>query len=388
MRVVIAPQGFKGTLSGMAAAEAMRSGMLRALPNASTELVPMADGGHGTLDALLDAAGGERCWLDVTGPVGETVHAAWGTIPGGDRAGNGKSSAVVEIAQASGLTLVPEAKRDPLLTTTYGAGQLLAAALESGHRLIIVGVGGSATSDGGAGTARALGIRLTDADGRAIGFGASGLLTLAHASLDGRHARLAGAELVVATDVSNPLTGPNGAAFTYGPQKGAAPDVLPVLEAALSRLADVVLRDLGVELRGIAGMGAAGGLAAGLVAFAGARLVWGAEVVADAVGLDGHLAGADLVITGEGRIDWQTVFHKAPIEVAKRASARDIPVLGVGGSLGPGAADVLANGMTLIEGTSVPNGPMPSDTDAQALLADATERAIRRWLGGQTIGGT
>lgn len=388
MRVVIAPQGFKGTLSGMAAAEAMRSGVLRALPDAAAELVPMADGGHGTLDALLDAAGGERRWLDVTGPVGETVHAAWGTIPRGDRTRNGKSSAVVEMAQASGLTLVPEASRDPLVTTTYGAGQLLAAALESGHRLIIVGVGGSATSDGGAGAAQALGVRLADADGHAIGFGASELLTLAHASLDVRNARLEGAEIVVATDVSNPLTGPDGAAFTYGAQKGAAPDVLPVLDAALGRLADVVLQDLGVELRGIAGMGAAGGMAAGLVAFAGARLVWGAEVVADAIGLDGHLAGADLVITGEGRIDWQTVFHKAPIEVAKRATARGIPVLGIGGSLGPGAADVLANGMTLIEGASVQDGPMLSGADAQALLADATERAIRRWLSGQTTAGT
>lgn len=388
MRVVIAPQGFKGTLSSKAAAEAMRSGILRALPDAATELVPMADGGHGTLDALLDAAGGERHWLDVTGPVGETVHAAWGTIPGSDRTANRESSAVVEMAQASGLTLVPEAGRDPLLTTTYGTGQLLATALESGHRLIIVGVGGSATSDGGAGAAQALGVRLTDADERAIGFGASGLLTLAHASLDGRHARLKGAEIVVATDVSNPLTGPDGAAFTYGPQKGAALDVLPVLDAALGRLADVVLRDLGVELRGIAGMGAAGGLAAGLVAFADARLVWGAEVVADAVGLDGHLAGADLVITGEGCIDWQTVFHKAPIEVAKRASALGVPVLGVGGSLGPGAADVLANGMTLIEGASAHDGPMPSDAEAQALLADATERAIRRWSHRQTTDGT
>lgn len=375
MRVIIAPQGFKGTLGGLGAAEAMRDGFLRVVPEADVALMPMADGGHGTLDALLDAAGGERQMLDVTGPVGGTVEAAWGVVTGDDG-----STAVIEMAQASGLTLVPEARRDPMLTTTYGTGQLLAAALDAGHRRIIVGVGGSATNDGGAGAAQALGVGLLDDEGNAIALGAAGLLRLAHVRLELRHPRVEGAEIVVATDVSNPLTGPEGAAFTYGPQKGAAPDTLPVLDAALGHMADVVERDLGVVLRDVPGMGAAGGLAAGLVAFLGARLVWGAQVVADAVGLDDALASADLVITGEGCMDWQTVFHKAPIEVAKRASARGLAVIGVAGSLGRGATDVLDHGVTLIEGTVDAGAAMPqTEAEAHALLADATERAVRRW---------
>jgi glycerate kinase len=377
MIVVIAPQSFKGTLSGVAAADAMHNGVRRVLPHATTRLVPMADGGHGTLDALLGAANGTRHTLSVTGPTGEQVVAGWGTIES-----NEVGTGIVEMAQASGLTLVPEHRRDPMATTTYGTGEVLAAALEAGHRRIIVGVGGSATNDGGAGAAQALGVRLTDAHGDDIAFGAAGLAQLAHASIAARHPGIGAAEIIVASDVSNPLTGPDGAAFTYGPQKGAPPEILPLLDAALKQMAEVVERDLGVNLRDVEGMGAAGGLAAGLVAFLGARLVWGAEVIADAVGLDGRLEGADLVITGEGRIDWQTVFHKAPIEVAKRAARRGIAVLGVGGSLGPGATDVLAHGMVLIEGASAPDAPVPQDeAGARAALADATERAIRRWLG-------
>ena len=377
MRVVIAPQGFKGTLTGQQAADAIATGLARVLPDAEAVIVPMADGGHGTLDALLEATAGERFSTSVTGPLGATVDAAWGV------AGGPTPTAVVEMAQASGLTLVPEADRDPLQATTYGTGQLLGAALDAVHRRIIVGVGGSATNDGGAGAAQALGGRLLDADGAEVPLGALGLLRLAHVDLSKRRPDLAEAVIRVATDVSNPLTGPTGAAMTYGPQKGATPDQLPVLDAALGNMADVVERDLGVKLRDVAGLGAAGGLAAGLVAFAGAELLWGAEVIADAVGLDERLEGTDLVITGEGRIDWQTVFNKAPIEVAKQASARGIPVLGVAGSLGPGADDILAHGVTLIEACAEQNAPLPSTAaEASATLADSAERAVRRWMTG------
>ena len=378
MRVVIAPQGFKGTLSGPQAVDAIATGLVRVVAGAEVARVPMADGGHGTLDALLGATGGERFNARVVGPNGAPMDAAWGVT------GGGAPAAVVEMAQASGLTLVPETVRDPLQATTYGTGQLFGAALDAGHRRIIVGVGGSATNDGGAGAAQALGVRLVDDRGEDIAFGAAGLLRLAHVDLAARRPEIAQASIRVATDVSNPLTGVAGAAMTYGPQKGATPDQLPVLEAALANFADVLERDLGVSVRDMPGAGAAGGLAAGLVALAGAELAWGAEIVADAVGLDAWLDGADLVITGEGRIDWQTVFNKAPVEVAKRALARGIPVIGIAGSFGPGADDVLAHGMTLIEACADPDAPLPATADETgAALADAAERAVRRWLAGR-----
>jgi len=375
MRIVLAPQGFKGTLSGTEAVDAIASGVLHVLPDATLIRLPMADGGHGTLDALLGATAGERFSARVTGPMGTTVDAAWG-VTGGDG-----PIAVVEMAQASGLTLVPENDRDPMLATTYGTGQLLAAVLDAGHRRIIVGVGGSATNDGGAGAAQALGVGLTDDDGNAISFGAQGLLQLAHVSLAARHPMVAGTRIQVATDVSNPLVGPEGAAMTYGPQKGALPHTLPLLEAALANMADVARRDLRVALRGMPGAGAAGGLAAGLVAFLGAKLLWGAEVVADAVGLDAALKGADLAITGEGRIDWQTVYNEAPIEVAKRAARKKIPVLAIGGSLGRGADNVFAHGVTMLEGCVEPDEAVPTTvSEASAALTAAAERATRRWL--------
>lgn len=373
MGIVIAPQGFKGTLSGIAAARAIEVGVRRVIPGADIVLVPMADGGHGTLDALLDATDGKRFTATVAGPRGNAVSADWGALGDG-------ISAVVEMAQASGLTLVPEDQRDPMKTTTYGTGQLIAAALEAGYRKIIIGVGGSATNDGGAGAAQALGVRLTDADGIEVALGAEGLLALAHADLSQLRSEITRTKILVATDVSNPLTGPKGAAYTYGPQKGATPEMLPVLDMALANMANVAERDLGPQLRDAPGMGGAGGLAAGLVAFLGASLLWGAEVVADAVGLDELLLDADLVITGEGRIDWQTVFNKAPIEVAQRASLRGIPVIGIGGSLGPGADDVLSHGITLIEGCIAAEDAVPAtDGESHDALAKAAERAVRRW---------
>jgi glycerate kinase len=379
MRIVIAPQGFKGTLSGPQAVDAIANGVLRVLPDATLVRVPMADGGHGTLDALLGATAGERFSARVTGPMGTTVDAAWG-VTGGDR-----PIAVVEMAKASGLTLVPEGERDPMLATTYGTGQLLAAVLDAGHRHVIVGVGGSATNDGGAGAAQALGVGLTDAAGNAISLGAQGLLQLAHVSLAARHPAVASARIQVATDVSNPLVGPDGAAMTYGPQKGALPHTLPLMEAALTNMADVAKRDLRLALRGMPGGGAAGGMAAGLVAFLGAKLLWGAEVVADAVGLDAALKGADLAITGEGRIDWQTIYNKAPIEVAGRASRRKIPVLAIGGSLGRDADNVLAHGMTMLEGCVEADASVPTTlSEASATLTAAAERVTRRWQETQT----
>lgn len=374
MRILAAPQGFKGTLTGAEAAQAVAEGARRVFPDAEVIEMPVADGGHGTLDAMLAAAGGERRSAYVVGPLREAVEASWGLLSG--------SVAVIEMAQASGLTLVPEAHRDPMQATTYGVGQLIAAALDEGVSRVIVGVGGSATNDGGAGAAQALGVRLLNADGRDISLGAEGLLSLASIDSADRIPALGRVALEIASDVSNPLTGPTGAAMTYGLQKGASPGQLPVLDAALGRMADVVERNLGIQLRDVPGMGAAGGLSAGLVALADARLLPGAKVVLDALRFDSYLEGVGLVITGEGRLDWQTVYDKAPIEVARRAMARGIPVLAVAGSLGRGADDPLAHGIVLAEACSKENDPLPATSDeASAKLADAAERAVRRWRG-------
>ena len=374
MRILVAPQGFKGTLSGAEAARAVAEGVRRVVPDARIVERPIADGGHGTLDAMIGAARGARRSARVLGPMGGAVDADWGLLPDG--------TAVVEMAQASGLTLVPEARRDPMRATTYGVGQLIAAALDGGAGRVIIGVGGSATNDGGAGAAQALGVRLRDAGGGEIPLGARGLLSLASVSLAERLPALEDAVLEVAADVSNPLTGPAGAAMTYGPQKGARPDQLAVLDAALGRMADVVERELGMRLRGVPGMGAAGGLAAGLAAFAGARLVPGARVVLDAIRFDDCLEGVDLVIVGEGRLDGQTVYDKAPVEAARRASARRIPVAAAVGSLGVGADRVGAHGIAVVEACVEEGAPPPAAGGAAAArLADAAERAVRRWAG-------
>ena len=372
MRIVVAPQGFKGTLSGPEAAQAIADGVKRALPGAETVLCPVADGGNGTLDTLIAATGGELRMARVMGPMGQAAEAQWGVLGDG-------VTAVVEMAQASGLTLVPEGERDPAIATTYGTGQLIRTALDEGFKRIIVGVGGSATIDGGAGAAQALGVLLTDPAEYTLPLGAQGLSTLAHIELAAVHPWSRDAVIQVATDVSNPLCGPTGAAMTYGPQKGAKPAQLPLLDAALSNLATVIERELGVQVRDLPGAGAAGGLAAGLVAFLGAELVWGAELVCDAVGLDDKLAGASLAITGEGQVDGQTAYRKAPIEVAKRATAAGIPCLMAGGSLGPGAEEVLGYGVALLEGAAGPGAPLPATTgEAMSALAGAAERLTTR----------
>ena len=375
MRIIVAPQGFKGTLSGHEAASAMAQGIARVLPDAEVVLRPVADGGHGTLDTLLEATGGATFTAQVMGPMGRRVDARWGVLGDG-------STAVVEMAQASGLTLVPPAERAPMQATTYGTGQLIKTALAAGYRRLVVGVGGSATSDGGAGAMQALGIRLQDTEGHDISFGAAGLLNLAHLDMTSLDPLAHNSQIQVATDVSNPLCGPRGAAMVYGPQKGARPEQLPLMDAALSRLADVVERELGVSARDVPGAGAAGGLAAGLVAFLGAELAWGIELVCDAMGFDATLQGADLVLTGEGRLDGQTVSQKAPIGVVRRAKAQQLPVIAVAGSFGPGHQEVLTQGIDLVEAASPEGAPAPeSVAEASALLADATERALHRAQG-------
>jgi glycerate kinase len=327
MRIVIAPNAFKGSLSALEAATAIGEGIRIAAPDADLVLVPIADGGDGTVDALVAATQGERRTRRVHGPLGDPVDAEYGVIDQG-------STAVIEMAKAAGLALVPKDKRDPRVTTTYGVGELLQYAYDEGARRFIVGIGGSATNDGGAGMAQALGYHLLDDKGLELPPGGLALKRLARIHVGGVHANWKETEVDVACDVTNPLTGPRGASAVYGPQKGATPDMVAELDAALHHFAEVIRRDLGVDVEQLPGAGAAGGLGAGLVAFVGARLQPGAEMVMEALHLDERLTGAELVITGEGRIDSQTArFGKGPAAVARHAKSAGIPVVAIGGSV-------------------------------------------------------
>jgi glycerate 2-kinase len=330
VRVVCAPNAFKGSLDARAAAAAMARGVRAA--GADPLPVPVADGGDGTLDVLLGAAG-PRARVDVvrvTGPLGDPIEARLGWLEPG--------TAVVELAEASGLRLVPPGRRDALRATSRGTGELIAAALDAGAARVLVGVGGSACTDGGAGLAAALGIRLLDAAGRQIGPGGAGLAGLATVDAAARHPRLRACRVEVAVDVASPLLGPGGAAAVFGPQKGASPEEVEGLEAGLRRLA-AVLQETGsvpADLHESPGAGAAGGCGYGLAALCGAVLLPGAGLVADRVGLDTALAGAALALTGEGRIDASTTAGKAPVEVARRAARAGVACVAlVGGVEGP-----------------------------------------------------
>ena len=306
----------------------MAEGVRRALPDAEIDVLPLADGGPGTVQAIVAALGGELRRNTVTGPMGETTSAEWGLLPDG--------SAVIEIAAAAGLVLVPETDRDPRLATTFGVGEMILAALDSGSRHIVVGLGGSATNDGGAGVAQALGARLLDAEGADLPDGGGQLSRLAQIDMSGLDPRLAECQVVCATDVRNPLCGPGGASIIYGPQKGATPEMARELDAALKNYAAIVQRDVGVSVASLDGAGSAGGLGAGLVAFTGAELRAGFEVVAEVVGLRQRIRGADLVLTGEGRLDGQTQYGKTVSGIAAIASQLTVPVIVIPGALGPG----------------------------------------------------
>jgi glycerate kinase len=330
MRFVIAPDSFKGSASAREVAQAIAEGLKAALPDAVCDLVPMADGGEGTVDALVAATGGRIVSVRVTGPLGEPVDAFFGILGDGE-------TAVIEMAAAAGLHLVPPEKRNPMVTTTYGVGELMRAALDAGCRRLIIGIGGSATNDGGAGMAQALGVRLLDEQGNEIGFGGGALERLARLDLSDFDRRVWDAEILVACDVTNPLTGPNGASAVYGPQKGATPEMVRQLDANLRHYAAVLRRDLGVEVETVAGAGAAGGLGAGLLAFCRAQLRQGVELVIHAVHLPERVQKADLVITGEGCLDFQTGFGKVPHGVAQVAKRYGKPVIALVGQLGEGA---------------------------------------------------
>jgi glycerate kinase len=376
MRVVIAPDKFKGSLTACRAAEAMALGVTRAAPGANVDLVPMADGGEGTVDALVAATAGSYREARVTGPLGEAVVARFGLL------GDGHTAAI-EMASASGLVLVPASQRNPLVATTRGTGELLLAALAAGARRVIVGLGGSATNDGGAGLGQALGYRLLDSEGGDLPPGGGSLGRLARIDAPGRNPELDRVEVAVACDVTNPLCGPTGASAVYGPQKGASPAMIASLDANLAHFAAIVARDLGVSIGEMPGSGAAGGLGGGLVAFAAGRLEPGIELIIDAVNLAGRLKDCDLCLTGEGSIDEQSAFGKTAVGVGRLARSLGCPTLALAGALGPGAERVLEHGIDAC--FSICPGPIRLDdaiTQAAELLERATEQAVRAFLAG------
>ncbi|HKV58718.1 MAG TPA: glycerate kinase [Ktedonobacteraceae bacterium] len=371
MRIVIAPQSFKGSLTAAQAGRAIAQGVRAVYPQAEIAIVPVADGGEGTVQALVDATGGAIIQQVVTGPLGEPVTAFYGIL------GDGYTAAI-EMAASSGLPLVPPERRDPRITTTYGVGELILAALEQGSRHFIIGIGGSATNDGGAGMAQVLGASLTNSQGTAIARGGAALSTLQHISINSMDARLQDCMFEVASDVNNPLTGPTGASAIYGPQKGATPAMVIELDKALEHYAAVIERDLGLAVRNIPGAGAAGGLGAGLLAFLHATLRPGAQIVLEAVKLEEQLRTADLVITAEGQLDSQTAYGKSVGAVAALAKRYALPVLALAGSLGEDYRAIYDLGVDAI--AVLPSKPMTlayAMEHATQLTADATERALR-----------
>lgn len=371
MRVVIAPQEFKGSLTASEAASVMGSAVRAVRPDAQVVLVPVSDGGPGLVDALLAARGGERVRTRVHDALMRPIDAEWALLG---------ETAAIEMAAASGLVLVPPAERDALTATTYGTGELVRAALDRSCHEIIVGVGGSATTDAGAGAMQALGARLVDTDGGELPSGGAALARLERIDLSARDARLSGVRLRVATDVWNPLCGEHGAAAVYAPQKGASPDDVPLLDAALRRFGSIVARDLGIDVTSVPGTGAAGGLGAGLMVL-GATIEPGFALVAEAAGLDETIASADIVLTGEGRLDAQTAYGKTAGGVAKMARAHGKRVIAVAGSV-DASYDASRGEFDVIESLLQPGMRVEQAmADAPTLLRAATERALRRLPG-------
>ncbi len=327
LRIAIAPDSFKGTLTALEAATHIEEGFKSVLKNISVRKIAMADGGEGTVRAIAESTGGKILTRTVTGPRGKKVRAHFSV------SGDGKI-AVIEMAAASGLALLKPRERNPMVTTTRGTGELIKHALKLGVRKILVGIGGSATNDGGTGMARALGVRFFDARGCALPEGGGALRSLNRIDMRRLDPRMKGVSVEVACDVDNPLTGRHGAAHVYAPQKGATPAMVKKLDAGLKQLAAVVKRDIGSDILKVPGSGAAGGLGGGLMAFLGGRLRPGVDIVIDSVRLKQHLKGCHLVITGEGRMDHQTAFGKTPAGVARAAKELGLPVIAICGSLG------------------------------------------------------
>lgn len=373
MKIVIAPDSFKESLSAAGVASALARGLRQALPTAEILECPLGDGGEGTLDAVLAATGGEVREARVTGPLGESATARWGWLAE-------QRTAFVEMASASGLELVPRARRDVRVATSRGTGELLHAALDAGAERLVLAIGGSATNDGGAGLLQALGVRLLDRQGQVLGPGGAALSSLASLDVTDLHPRLAAVEVVIAADVDNPLCGPQGASQIFGPQKGASPEQVRELDAALAHFARVTAATLGRDVSEQPGAGAAGGVGFAALAFLQATFRPGIEVVAELVGLEEALRGADLAVTGEGRLDGQTLRGKTPAGVLRLAQRHGIPVVAVAGSLGEGYDALYQQG--LAAAFSLVPGPLSLEealVQAEVLLERTARDIGRLW---------
>lgn len=367
-RILVAPLEFKGSLTAGQAARAIAAGVRAGWPEADVAVLPLADGGPGTADALVDALGGQWHTAWAHDALGRPLEAQWASWPGGG---------IVEMARASGLTLLAPAERDARVTTTVGTGELIADALEAGTRSLLVGVGGSATNDGGAGALQALGYRFLDAAGRALPPGGAALRNLTRIVPDGVLPAVRQIEMTVMTDVLNPLCGPTGASAIYGPQKGASPEDVELLDAALAHFADIVKRDLGVDAAHLPGTGAAGGLSYGLLVGCGARISRGFEHLAKLLSLDAKLEGVDWVLTGEGRLDTQTLSGKGPLELARRGRLCGARVVAFAGKIDPQA---LAGDHPFHDAIQVsPPGWSEADPAARAGAASLLTSAVEQW---------
>lgn len=373
MKIVIAPDSFKDSLSAQAVADAIASGLAEVWPDAELVKCPMADGGEGTIEAVLDACEGQWMSAQVSGPLGDSVAAHWGWLAQ-------SRTAIIEMAMASGLQLLTRAQRDACLTSTEGTGQLISAALDAGAQRVILAIGGSATNDGGSGMLSALGARFLDRNDQPLPRGGRALTDLARIDLSGLDPRLANVRVEIAADVDNPLCGPNGASHIFGPQKGASPDQVLALDAALGHFADHSARTLGRDLRDSPGSGAAGGMGFAAKAYLNASFRAGVEVVADLTGLEQALVGADLVITGEGRFDAQTLRGKTPLGVARVAQRQRVPVIVLAGTLGEGYEQLYQHGISAA--FALTSGPMDLEhacREAPRLLQERARDVARVW---------
>ncbi|PZE20152.1 glycerate kinase [Paenibacillus xerothermodurans] len=371
MKIIIAPDSFKGSISAADAAGAIEKGIKRFLPEAVTVLVPVADGGEGTMDSLIGAAGGRKVAASVTGPLGAPVDAAYGLL------GPDYRVAIVEMAAASGLCLITPEQRDPLNATTFGTGELIKQALAAGCREFILALGGSATNDGGAGMLEALGVRLLDAAGQPVARGGGSLSRIATIDATVLDPRIAESRFLIATDVQNPLLGPHGASHVFGPQKGATPSIVDELERNMAVWADLIEAHTGVRVHEMPGAGAAGGIGAAFLAFFPTTIRRGIDVVIQYSRLHEHLRDADLVITGEGQIDYQTASGKTPMGIAQEANKYNVPTIALAGSVGAGIDALYDVGIRSVH--SIAGGPL-SLQEAMARAAELLEATAEQVL--------
>lgn len=374
MKIVIAPDSFKGSLTALEAAQAIESGIKKVLPNAETVLVPVADGGEGTKDSLVSATNGRIKEVVVKGPLLENVTASYGIL--GDNA-----TCVIEMASASGLNLISAEKRNPMLTTTFGTGELIKKALDDGYRNFILAIGGSATNDGGVGMLQALGMKLLDSDGKLVGFGAQELSRITKIDIQNFDSRIAEARFIIATDVQNPLIGKDGASHVFGPQKGATPAMIQILDQNLTHWANLIEAKTGIRLHERPGAGAAGGIGGAFQAFFPTSTKRGIDIVMEYTKLNEKLKDAQCVFTGEGQTDFQTASGKTPLGVAQEAQKFGIPVFVLSGSIGKGINQLYEYGIQSVH--SIINTPMTLEeamNRGSELLEQCAEQVMRTYL--------